>query len=75
MKPAMVVDIKTARKYAESYRKILRQAKRAGISFTDAPEAVQEAALALHQNALMVHEHDRKVRRAAEAREREEGRR
>lgn len=70
MKPR--IDIQTAREYAITYRKLLRQAKRAGISFTDGPADVQAAALALHQNALRVQEHDRRKKKAAEIRKREE---
>ena len=45
----------TARELAEKYKQLLREAKRDGVSFDDAPLEVREAQLALHQNALAVH--------------------
>jgi hypothetical protein len=52
-----------AKKFEVSYRKILRQMKKDGIKLEDAPKEVQEAALALHQNAIAVCGHEREVRK------------
>lgn len=53
------MSFETAKAIADEYRKMLRQMKKQGLNIADAPPEVQESALALHQNALLVHEVER----------------
>jgi len=49
------VEIPPSAKEAEvSYRKVLREMKKLGITLDDLPEDVQQSMLHLHQNALLV---------------------
>lgn len=48
------MTLEAARQIADEYRKTLTRMKREGIDLDTAPLEVQEAALALHQHALLV---------------------
>jgi hypothetical protein len=55
------MNLKEAKQFATSYRKILRQIKRRGLDLNEAPQEVQQSALALHQNALLVEKIEREL--------------
>lgn len=51
----MPIRWEVAKYFAEEYRKILRDMKRRGIDTSNAPPEVQQADLAMLQNAQMVY--------------------
>lgn len=57
------MELQTAKRFEQDYRKILRRMKREKIKLEDAPKEIQEAVLALHQNALLVMEHERRKKK------------